>query len=258
MTLTLEGERLALEAGRFATRLHLSAGDLELPLDFGGDPLASLPIAELAALLEPVAYATSSENYRAIFTGVQLEVHPERLRGVAPDAFRLTLVDRPLPEGAAVHRTFSTLKDADAPELLARRARGPLPAHGRGRPRPVGKPLLRGALLGAQGRPDPGPEGAGECRPRRAGRALHRPAPGGGHRSRLARLGSPGKASRPGRYTPSAGSRARATQRGQGCSFIAVAGTTIVSSTSPYRAFSYEKPSGGSNNEPYSHGSGFS
>ena len=55
MTLTLERETLAQKAGRFATRLHLSAGDLELPLDLGGDPLASLPVAELAALLEPVA-----------------------------------------------------------------------------------------------------------------------------------------------------------------------------------------------------------
>ncbi|ADR37743.1 DNA polymerase III, beta subunit (plasmid) [Oceanithermus profundus DSM 14977] len=121
VTLTLEGETLTLEAGRFATRLHLSAGDLELPLDFGGDPLASLPAAELAALLEPVAYATSNENYRAVFTGVQLEVHPERLRGVASDGFRLALVDRPLPEGAAVHRTFPVPEDGDgaAPEPLA-------------------------------------------------------------------------------------------------------------------------------------------
>jgi len=55
VTLTLERETLAQKAGRFATRLHLSAGDLELPLDLGGDPLASLPVAELAALLEPVA-----------------------------------------------------------------------------------------------------------------------------------------------------------------------------------------------------------
>ncbi len=91
--LGLEGELLFLESGNFSTRLATAVAEDFPPLNFEASAVASLPARELARALARVRYAASGEDYRAIFRGVQLEVHPGRLRTVASDGFRLALYD---------------------------------------------------------------------------------------------------------------------------------------------------------------------
>jgi len=102
VTLTVTEDRLAVEGGGFQTELYLMEAGEELPLDFEGEPLLTAPANAIAGIFEQVLYAVSNEEYRAIFRGAQLEVHPDRLRAVASDGFRLALAERELPEGIVV------------------------------------------------------------------------------------------------------------------------------------------------------------
>lgn len=91
--LSLEEGQLAIESGPFATRLTTAEAAEFPPLAFEAETVARLPARELGRALGRVRYAASSEDYRAIFRGVQLELHPQRLRSVASDGFRLALYD---------------------------------------------------------------------------------------------------------------------------------------------------------------------
>jgi len=96
--ITLDGSELVLESGSFSTRL--ATGDpTEYPsFNFSAAEMVRLPAVELARTIQRVRYAASNEDYRAIFRGVQIELHPGRLRAVASDGFRLALhdLDRPI------------------------------------------------------------------------------------------------------------------------------------------------------------------
>jgi len=98
--MALEGNELVIESGSFSTRLATSDPDDYPRFNFTSKEVVSLPAAELARAIQRVRYAASNEDYRAIFRGVQLELHPGRLRAVASDGFRLALYDlaRPLEQ----------------------------------------------------------------------------------------------------------------------------------------------------------------
>jgi DNA polymerase-3 subunit beta len=98
--LGLEDGQLTLESGAFATRLATTDPAEFPPLAFEAETVARLPARELGRALARVRYAASGEDYRAIFRGVQLELHPARLRSVASDGFRLALYDLELDVGA--------------------------------------------------------------------------------------------------------------------------------------------------------------
>ncbi|ADR35468.1 DNA polymerase III, beta subunit [Oceanithermus profundus DSM 14977] len=91
--LGLEEGQLTIESGSFATRLTTADPAEFPPLAFEAETVARLPARELGRALARVRYAASGEDYRAIFRGVQLELHPTRLRSVASDGFRLALYD---------------------------------------------------------------------------------------------------------------------------------------------------------------------
>ncbi|WP_457631599.1 DNA polymerase III subunit beta [Oceanithermus sp.] len=98
--MALEGGELEIESGSFSTRLATGDPDEFPRFNFSAGELVSLPAAELARAIQRVRYAASNEDYRAIFRGVQIELHPGRLRAVASDGFRLALYDlaRPLEQ----------------------------------------------------------------------------------------------------------------------------------------------------------------
>jgi len=91
--MAFEGAELLLESGSFSTRL--ATGDpADYPqFNFAAGEFVRIPAAELARAIQRVRYAASNEDYRAIFRGVQIELHPEKLRTVASDGFRLALYD---------------------------------------------------------------------------------------------------------------------------------------------------------------------
>ncbi|WP_457637949.1 DNA polymerase III subunit beta [Oceanithermus sp.] len=95
--MALEGNELTLESGSFSTRLTTGDPDEYPRFNFSSSELVRLPAAELARALQRVRYAASNEDYRAIFRGVQIELHPGRMRAVASDGFRLALYDLKLP-----------------------------------------------------------------------------------------------------------------------------------------------------------------
>lgn len=117
VSLTVVGDVMKIAAGGFKTEIYLMGEGEELPLDFTGEHLLTAPAEEIAGVLKPVIYAVSNEQYRAIFRGAQLEVHPTRLRAVASDGFRLAIMDRDLGEGARV--TIPRANDEDAEEADA-------------------------------------------------------------------------------------------------------------------------------------------
>ena len=91
--MALDGTELTLESGSFSTRLATSDTSEYPRFDFSAQELVNLPATELARAVQRVRYAASNEDYRAIFRGVQIELHPGRLRAVASDGFRLALYD---------------------------------------------------------------------------------------------------------------------------------------------------------------------
>ena len=92
-----EGGELLLESGSFSTRLATSGPEEYPQFSFASEELVRLPAGELARAIQRVRYAASNEDFRAIFRGVQIELHPGRLRAVASDGFRLALYDLSLP-----------------------------------------------------------------------------------------------------------------------------------------------------------------
>ncbi|AEB10767.1 DNA polymerase III subunit beta [Marinithermus hydrothermalis] len=91
--LSADNQELEVESGSFRTRLATATPEGYPELTFDAPMEARLAAPELARALAHVRYAASTEEYRAIFRGVQLEFHPGALRAVASDGFRLARYD---------------------------------------------------------------------------------------------------------------------------------------------------------------------
>lgn len=90
------GERLELHSEAFNTQLSTTSPDGYPELSFGNPGTEKIAASRLAQAITRVRYAASTEEYRAIFRGVQLEMSPNGLRSVASDGFRLARYDLPL------------------------------------------------------------------------------------------------------------------------------------------------------------------
>lgn len=99
--LTLDGGELSVASG--GANFRLQTGDLgaypAIAFPEGGD--VRLDARELARSITSVRYAAATEEFRAIFRGVQLELLPARSRVVATDGFRLAYRDFPAAAGEA-------------------------------------------------------------------------------------------------------------------------------------------------------------
>jgi len=89
-------DRLELHSGAFNTQLSTTSPDGYPELSFGTPGAEKIPSSRLAQAITRVRYAASTEEYRAIFRGVQLEFSPTNLRSVASDGFRLARYDLPV------------------------------------------------------------------------------------------------------------------------------------------------------------------
>ncbi|WP_299432226.1 DNA polymerase III subunit beta [uncultured Meiothermus sp.] len=95
------GERLELHSGAFNTQFSTTSPDGYPELSFtvpgsGAGAVETIAASRLAQAITRVRYAASTEEYRAIFRGVQLEMSPAGLRSVASDGFRLARYDLPM------------------------------------------------------------------------------------------------------------------------------------------------------------------
>ncbi|MBF6592839.1 MAG: DNA polymerase III subunit beta [Thermaceae bacterium] len=90
------GERLELHSGAFNTQLSITSSEGYPELTFGNPGSEKISASRLAQAITRVRYAASTEEYRAIFRGVQLEFSPQGLRSVASDGFRLARYDLPI------------------------------------------------------------------------------------------------------------------------------------------------------------------
>ncbi|MCS7057303.1 MAG: DNA polymerase III subunit beta [Meiothermus sp.] len=91
-----EGEQLELHSGAFSTQLSTTSPEGYPELLFASDEGGRIGAAQLAQAITRVRYAASTEEYRAIFRGVQIEMSPQGLRTVASDGFRLARYDLPM------------------------------------------------------------------------------------------------------------------------------------------------------------------
>lgn len=89
-------ERLELHSGSFDTQLSTTSPEGYPDLNFATPGSEKISAARLAQAITRVRYAASTEEYRAIFRGVQLELSPTGLRSVASDGFRLARYDLPM------------------------------------------------------------------------------------------------------------------------------------------------------------------
>jgi DNA polymerase-3 subunit beta len=95
------GERLELHSGAFNTQFSTTSPDGYPELSFtvpgsGAGAVETIAASRLAQAITRVRYAASTEEYRAIFRGVQLEMSSAGLRSVASDGFRLARYDLPM------------------------------------------------------------------------------------------------------------------------------------------------------------------
>lgn len=86
-------EQMQLISGSYRTQLQTTNPDGYPELSFRQPAGEKLPAARLAQAMTRVRYAASTEEYRAIFRGVQLELSPGNLRAVASDGYRLARYD---------------------------------------------------------------------------------------------------------------------------------------------------------------------
>lgn len=91
-----DGERLELRSGAFNTQLSTTSPDGYPELAFMLPGSEKIAAALLSQAITRVRYAASSDEYRAIFRGVQLEMSPTHLRAVASDGYRLALYELPM------------------------------------------------------------------------------------------------------------------------------------------------------------------
>ncbi|MGI8747809.1 MAG: DNA polymerase III subunit beta, partial [Deinococcus sp.] len=94
--LELSGAELAVRTS--GSDFKLQTGDLTAypELTFSGRADATLDAPELARSLASVRYAASNEAFQAVFRGLKVEQHPDKVRVVASDGFRLALRDFPV------------------------------------------------------------------------------------------------------------------------------------------------------------------
>jgi DNA polymerase-3 subunit beta len=91
-----EKNQLELNSGPFDTQLSVSSPDGYPELAFQEAMGERIPASKLAQALLRVRYAASTEEYRAIFRGVQLELSSNQMRAVASDGYRLARYDMPI------------------------------------------------------------------------------------------------------------------------------------------------------------------
>ncbi|MBI3961648.1 MAG: DNA polymerase III subunit beta [Deinococcus sp.] len=93
--------KAAVSSGHMRVELQAAdASEYPRPAAVEGQAVA-LDGAVLAAALRRVIYAAASEEFRAVFRGIQLELQEQGLRLVASDGFRLAYQDLVLPGGPA-------------------------------------------------------------------------------------------------------------------------------------------------------------
>lgn len=90
------GGGMELSSANFRTQLSTANPEGYPELSFLSQSEERLPAGKLAQAITRVRYAASTEEYRAIFRGVQLELSPKGLRAVASDGFRLSRYDLPM------------------------------------------------------------------------------------------------------------------------------------------------------------------
>ena len=102
---TLEGNRVAVDSGRFSS--HLATLPVaEFPAIEAGRPEVSLPMktADLARLLHRVSFAMAQQDVRYFFNGVLLDLENSRARMVATNGQRLAMSDVDLGKDAGRHQ----------------------------------------------------------------------------------------------------------------------------------------------------------
>ncbi|WP_287417674.1 DNA polymerase III subunit beta [Oceanithermus sp.] len=101
-----ETRELVISGGAASARFRTGpADDFPEMRAFGGEvPRVRIPAGELRRALS-VRFASSAEDYRAIFRGVQFEFREKGFRTAASDGFRLAVYDFPESEGK-VERLF--------------------------------------------------------------------------------------------------------------------------------------------------------
>jgi len=106
VTLELRGVQLVMQAG--GSDFNLQTGDLAAypDLTFPDTTDAEIDSAELARSLDSVRYAASNEAFQAVFRGLKVEQHQEKVRVVASDGFRLALRDFTVPNTDQAERTL--------------------------------------------------------------------------------------------------------------------------------------------------------
>jgi DNA polymerase-3 subunit beta len=138
--LSLEGNELTVTSAGATFRLQTGELAAYPAISFPERGEVSLDARELARSISSVRYAAATEEFRAIFRGVQLELLPSRSRVVATDGFRLAYRDFP----AAGRRGAQ----ARHPGPQRRRARPGAPRR-RGPARPGPEQLLTPGRAGA-------------------------------------------------------------------------------------------------------------
>lgn len=102
---TLEGNRVAVDSGRFSSHLatlpvaefpSIEVGEADLTL--------TMPAGDLNRLLQRVSFAMAQQDVRYFFNGVLLDVDGSRLRLVATNGQRLALSDLQLAEDQGRHQ----------------------------------------------------------------------------------------------------------------------------------------------------------
>jgi DNA polymerase III beta subunit len=95
-TLAFEGEDLSIVAGSFSTRLRTIRAELpQKPVNKAEGIL--MPASNLAMAVQRVAHAAATEDYRGVFTGIELSRSSDFLTAVATDGFRLAVQNVSLP-----------------------------------------------------------------------------------------------------------------------------------------------------------------
>lgn len=116
------GEReLTVREGRFFTTIRVASpeGFPEVEPPSGSVKGVQVDKEALRQALSVVAYATSTESYRGVFRGIQLELHPEgKGRAVASDGYRLAMADFPLGAQGLEQRLNGVLPKGAAKDAL--------------------------------------------------------------------------------------------------------------------------------------------
>ncbi|MBT4162931.1 MAG: DNA polymerase III subunit beta [Gammaproteobacteria bacterium] len=105
MTACLDGNRVAIDSGRFSSYLA-TLPSAEFPsIEVGSPDVAiPLPVADLRKLLQRTSFAMAQQDVRYFFNGVLLEVEDETVRFVATNGQRLATSHVKLEESLGSHQ----------------------------------------------------------------------------------------------------------------------------------------------------------